>query len=356
MNKVVVLGAGSFGLTLANLLCENEFNEVYVFGMPHEVDALNETHMAPKYIGEGNKIHKSIIATSCLQEVVDCCDYIVIALPTQVIRSVLNHIEYSKPKIFINASKGIEIYRDKEQTIYSGKTISEIIEEVVPSRYIAGNVTISGASYASEIFKKNATLLTCASKDKRVRELTEKLIVTPYLKFRMADNQKEVELSGALKNIVAIGSGIVGGYYPYSAENSRSIVIMDGFREMTKIIAHMTNRSEEEATRSMVQPHGLGDLMLTSYSDESRNYRFGYYLGQGMSRQEAEEKVVTTIEGAQTIRIVHDIIKRDGLELPLINNIYGVIYENKPVKDFIAETLGENVNIKADKKVKPKND
>ena len=345
MNKVVVLGAGSFGLTLANLLSENKENEVYVYGMKHEVDSLNATHMAPKYLGEGNKINENIIATDNLQGAVDMCDYIVIALPTQVIRSVLSQIQYKNPKIFINASKGIEIYADREKTKISGKTVSEIIQEIVPSSCIAGNVTISGASYASEIYKKNVTLLTCASSNPKVRNLVASLMSTPYLKFRMADIQKEVELSGSLKNIVAIGSGMVGGYYPYAAENSRSIVIMDGFREMIKLIAHMTNRSEEEVTKSMVQPHGLGDLMLTSYSNESRNYSFGYYLGQGYSKEEAEEKVVTTIEGEQTVKIVYDIMKKNNLDLPLIENIYDVIYNKKPVKEFIEETLGKKNTI-----------
>ena len=341
MNKVVVLGAGSFGLTLANLLAENKSNEVYVYSLPSEVDSLNTTHMAPKYLGEGNKIAESVVATANLQQVIDECDYIVIALPTQVIRSVLSLAKFKSPKVFINASKGIEIYRDKEKTTTSGRTISEVIEEVVPAEFIRGNVTISGASYASEIYKKNVTLLTCASKDPEIREEVTQLMATPYLQFRMNDNQKEVELSGSLKNIVAIGSGMVGGYYPYAAENSRSIVIMDGFREMTRLIAHMTDRTEIEAARSMIQPHGLGDLMLTSYSDESRNYRFGYYLGQGYSREKAEELVVTTIEGEQTIKIVYDIMKRNNLDLPLINNIYNVIYNKKPVKEFIQETLGD---------------
>jgi len=347
MNKVVVLGAGSFGLTLANLLSENKENEVYVYGLKDQVDSLNETHMSPIYLGEGNKINESIVATSSLQEVMDLCDYVVIALPTQVIRSVLSNVKYYSPKIFINASKGIEIFNDKEKTSYSGNTVSEIIDEVVPSEYIAGNATISGASYASEIYKKNTTLLTCASEDEDVRNKIVSMMTTPYLKFRTSSSQKEVELSGALKNIVAIGSGIVGGYYPYSAENSRSIVIMDGFREMTKIIAYMTNRNLEDVIHTMVQPHGLGDLMLTSYSDESRNYRFGYYLGQGYTKEEAEEKVVTTIEGAQTIKIVYDIIKKNKIDVPLIENIYDVIYNRAPVKEFIEETLGkENVRNK----------
>ena len=350
MNKVVVLGAGSFGLTLANLLAENKNNEVYVYSLPSEVDSLNTTHMAPKYLGEGNKIAESVIATANLQQVIDECDYIVIALPTQVIRSVLSLAEYKSPKVFINASKGIEIYRDKEKTTTSGRTISEVIEEVVPAECIRGNVTISGASYASEIYKKNVTLLTCASKDPEIREEVTQLMATPYLQFRMNDNQKEVELSGSLKNIVAIGSGMVGGYYPYAAENSRSIVIMDGFREMTRLIAHMTDRTEIEAARSMIQPHGLGDLMLTSYSDESRNYRFGYYLGQGYSREKAEELVVTTIEGEQTVKIVYDIMKRNNLDLPLINNIYNVIYNKKPVKEFIQETLGDMDDKKRERK------
>ena len=350
MNKVVVLGAGSFGLTLANLLAENKNNEVYVYSLPSEVDSLNTTHMAPKFLGEGNKIDESVVATSDLQAVVDMCDYVVIALPTQVIRSVLSLIKYTSPKVFINASKGIEIYRDREKLTTSGMTISEVIEEVVPSECIRGNVTISGASYASEIYKKNVTLLTCASKDPEIRNEVTQLMATPYLQFRMNDNQKEVELSGSLKNIVAIGSGMVGGYYPYAAENSRSIVIMDGFREMTRLIAHMTDRTEIEAATSMIQPHGLGDLMLTSYSDESRNYRFGYYLGQGYSREKAEELVVTTIEGEQTIKIVYDIMKRNNLELPLINNIYNVIYNKKPVKEFIQETLGDLDDKKRDRK------
>lgn len=341
MNKVVVLGAGSFGLTLSNMLAENKKNKVYVYGKQDEIESLNRTHMAPKYLGEGNEVSDKVIGSYNLQEVIDECDYIIIALPTQVIRSVLSSIEYKSPKIFINASKGIEIYKDREKTIFSGKTISEIIEEVVPASYIEGNVTISGASYASEIYKKNVTLLTCACKDAKIRKRVTSMMATPYLQFRMNDNQKEVELSGSLKNIVAIGSGMAGGYYPYAAENSRSIVIMDGFREMTKLIAYMTNRPEEVAAQSMVQPHGLGDLMLTSYSNESRNYRFGYYLGQGYSTDEAKEKVVTTIEGEQTVKIVYDIMKRNNLKLPLIENIYNVIYNNKPVKEFIEETLGK---------------
>ncbi|MEJ5172872.1 MAG: NAD(P)H-dependent glycerol-3-phosphate dehydrogenase [Hydrogenothermaceae bacterium] len=315
--KLGVIGAGSWGTALAQVLSEN-FKEVYIWDKEREVlDDIKENRLNRKY-HSGVKLKDNIGPVYNIQNIFDNCQTVIIAIPTQFIRDILRDIKLGKVRYVVSASKGIEI-----STL---KLVSDIIAEslnVERNRVYA----LSGPSFAKEVIMGLPTAITLAGDIKDGKELQHKLS-RPTFRVYLSDDIVGVEVGGAVKNVIAIACGISDGLG--MGNNARASLITRGLYEITKIIKVYGGNPQTAYGLS-----GLGDLVLTATGDLSRNRTFGYLIGKGLSVEEAEREVKQVIEGKSTVEAVYRIKSIYNIELPISEMVYKILYHGLNPKDAV---------------------
>lgn len=312
--KVLVLGAGTFGCALSATLTDSG-NDVHLWSYSQkEVDQLNETRINRNL--PDLELSEKIIFTNDL-DCVNLCDLVVFVVPSFALRQTakeLNEVMNDK-KIIVIATKGLEA-----KTMKSGH---QIIEEEISNS--SANVILSGPSHAEELAKKMFTTLVSTSTDKKARELVQKIFTTKYLRVYTNSDVKGVEILGAAKNVLAIAAGICDGH-PDLGDNAKAALLTRGLRELKLI-----GETQDCKADTFYGLTGLGDLMVTANSKYSRNRRFGELLGQGYSTKAALEEVNQVVEGLYSVQAIHDLKQETALELPVIELIYKVIYQDYPI-------------------------
>lgn len=326
--KIACIGGGAWGTTLAQVLSDNghtvlirEINESFV-------NKINQAHTHPFF---DITIPQNISATLNLKEAVDYSDIIILGVPTKVMRSVLNEINklLNTPKLFINVSKGIE-----PETSYC---VSQIVSEEISSHYLKGYVNLSGPSHAEELILRKLTALVAASKSKEDAMFVQELFSNPqYLRVYTASDVLGVETSGAIKNAIAIVSGVAFGMG--LGENARAFLISRGVREIIIIVEALGGKKETAYGLA-----GIGDLIVTASSMNSRNFQCGLKIGQGMTVSEALGSMSQTVEGIKTIEAAYQIGQKYHLELPIINVAYEVITGSCDAASALRRLLGRSL-------------
>lgn len=317
--NLTILGTGSWGTALAQTFSVN-FENVLLWGINKEVvDTINTQNKNTKYFPE-IILNKNIKATLSLEEAISFSKIIIIAIPTQAIRETLRKIGISflKNKIFISASKGIEIS--------SLKLISQIIKEetYLPEENI---FVLSGPSFAKEVALGLPTAVTLAGDLKKAEEL-QMFLNTENFRTYITDDVKGVEVGGAVKNVIAIATGISDGLC--LGNNARAGLITRGLYEMTKVATFFGGRKE-----TLYGLSGMGDLVLTATGDLSRNRKFGNLIGQGISINQALKKVGQVVEGYKTVKALKKLVLEKNIELPITDAVYSVLYENLSPKEAV---------------------
>lgn len=326
--KVSVIGGGAWGTTLAQALSDNN-HEVLIYDINEKfVDKINNTHTHPFF---SSTIPHTIYATKNLEEAIDYANVIVLAIPTKVTRSVLVDINNyaSEPKLIINVSKGIE-----PGTSYC---VSQIVSEVMDDEKIAGYVILSGPSHAEEMINRKLTALVAASKDKDFAIFVQNLFSNEsYLRVYTSDDVIGVETSGSVKNAIALVSGVASGMG--MGENARAFLISRGVREIIMIVEALGGKKETAYGLS-----GIGDLIVTASSMNSRNFQCGLKIGEGMRVNDALASMKQTVEGIKTIEAAYEIGKKYNLDLPIINSAYGVITGNQDASDVFHKIMSRTL-------------
>ncbi len=319
-NYISVIGAGSWGTTLANLLSEKGY-DVTIWTYEEDLaKEINEDRTNHLYL-PGIKLSENLIATNDLKRAVINSRYILNVVPTQHIRSVFEKIKdiIDDEAVIINASKGIEL-----NTLL---TPSMILREII-SRPIA---TLSGPSFAKEVSQKLPTAVTLASENKELALLLQEIFNTEYFRVYTHDDIIGVEIGGALKNVIAIAAGICDGLK--LGYNSRAALITRGLSEMTRLGLAM---NAKEKTFSGLS--GLGDLVLTCTANLSRNYTVGYKLGQGQKLSNILNQPQVA-EGVTTTKSAYELSKKFSIEMPITEQIYLTIYENKSPAQAVGDLM-----------------
>ena len=328
MSNITVFGTGSFGSALANVLAENK-HHVLMWGKNQStIDEINTQHTNVNYLKDA-QLDTSIKATTHLDAAIDHSDIFIIALPTKAIREVMGQVNeklHSK-KSFIHVTKGIE-----NGTF---KRVSEMLEDTISPDFNAGIGILSGPSHAEEVVIKQPTTVAAASENTKLRQLIQDLFMTDYLRVYTNDDLVGVELGGALKNIIAIASGVVSGMG--YGDNAKAALITRGLAEITRLGVKL---GADPLTFQGLG--GIGDLIVTCTSTHSRNFSLGYKLGKGQKLDDILKDMNMVAEGVYTTQSVYNLAQQEGVEMPITKALYRVLFEDQPVEKELKILMGRD--------------
>jgi glycerol-3-phosphate dehydrogenase (NAD(P)+) len=317
VSYIAVIGAGNWGTTLSCLLSERGY-DVSLWAFEKKlVDEINRTRINSTYLPD-IKLPPALKVTSNISDAVKQARYILNVVPTQFIRSVFTKAESYIPKdtIIISASKGIE-----QNTLLTG---SLILKELL-KRQVA---VLSGPSFAREVINKLPTAVTLATENPYTGLLLQEIFNTSYFRVYTHTDILGVELGGALKNVVAIASGISDGLG--LGHNSRAALITRGLAEIMRLGTAM---GADKRTFSGLS--GLGDLVLTCTGPLSRNYSLGVSLGKGMKLNDILSATKSVAEGVATALSAFELSRKHNIEMPIVEQVYKVLYKNKDTETSV---------------------
>jgi len=321
-SKIGIIGGGSWGTALSQVASTN-IKEVLIYVRDQEVvESINNNSINDKYFPEV-KLNQNIHATNEIIDVINFANDIIISVPTSATRTIMEKTssKLTQDHTIISTAKGLEI-----ETF---KTNSEIMRE-----FFEGDIAVlSGPTHAEEVIKEIPTAIVAASDDMSVAQRIQKKLMTARFRIYTIDDLKGVELAGAVKNIIAVASGVTDGIG--YGDNTKAALITRGLAEIVKFGLYLnTNRETYNGLA------GLGDLVVTCNSDHSRNRRFGIQIGKGKSFKEAETIVNQVVEGAKTAKAVYKFLeKNDDIEMPITEQVYKVLYENKDPHEALDDLM-----------------
>lgn len=326
--NVSIIGGGSFGTALAQVLSDNGHNVLIRDINEDFVNKINVNHLHPFF---DMSIPENIKASTDLKKVVDFSEIILLCVPTKVMRGVIKELSQviSTPKIYVNVSKGIEPE--------TSALVSEILEQEMSPSQIKGFVCMSGPSFAEEIMHRKVTMVVSASKDKECANTIQNLFNNSnYFRVYTSSDVIGVEVCGTVKNAIALLSGVAEGLD--LGNNARAALLTRGSKEIIEIVRSMGG--EESTCYGLA---GMGDLILTASSKLSRNFQAGMRIGNGEKIDSILQTSKNVVEGVRAIKACDEIAKKFDLDLPILNLAYKVVYEdldvNSAVKLLLSRTL-----------------
>ncbi len=320
--RVAVIGAGSWGTTLANLLARRG-HEVGIWARePKVVESINRGHLNELYL-PNRPLHASIVAHREIPGAVRGAELIVSAAPSHAVRAASATVAQAltgRP-IVVSVSKGIE-----EDSL---ALMSTVLEETLPDLRI---VVLSGPSFAEEVYEGQPTAVVAASTDPSAAEVVQQAFSTGTFRAYTSGDVIGVQLGGALKNVIALAAGILEGMG--LGHNPRAALITRGLAETTRLGEALG----AEAT-TFAGLAGMGDLILTATGQLSRNRSLGVELGKGRSLAEVLAERRTVAEGVHTARAAVELGRRAGIELPIASEVSQILFEGKSPRRAIADLM-----------------
>ena len=337
MEKVTVLGAGSWGTALSMVLTENGHDTLLWTNRAEQAREINEQHTNSQYINN-IKLPENLKATTDLSVAANHGDTLVVAVPTKAIREVCSKLNdvLQKEKLFVHVSKGIE-----PDTLLR---ISEFMKETLKPELLSNLVVLSGPSHAEEVVLQHPTTVSAACENLQAAEKVQDLFMNHYFRVYTNDDVLSVELGGALKNVIALAAGIIDGLQ--YGDNAKAALITRGLAEITRLGEKMGGNP---LTFSGLT--GMGDLIVTCTSVHSRNWRAGNMLGKGMKLQEVLDQMGMVVEGVRTTKAAYQLAQKYNVPMPITEQLYDVLFENKTPKEAVDILMGrvkkrENDSIK----------
>lgn len=324
MGKIAVLGAGSWGTALSIVLADNEHDVRLWSHRKEQADEINEHHTNERYL-EGT-LPESIRAYDKLEEALEDVSQVVLVVPSSAIRVVCRQMkEYIDENVtIVHASKGIE-----PGTL---KRISEQIAEELPTHNIDNLVVLSGPSHAEEVALRHPTTVTAASKNEQNAKLVQDTFSNNVFRVYTSNDVVGVELGGSLKNIIALGAGISDGLG--FGDNAKAALITRGLAEITRLGTKMGANP-----LTFLGLCGVGDLIVTSTSTHSRNWRAGKMLGEGKSLEEILQSMGMVVEGVRTTKATYQLSQKMNVEMPITEGLYDVLFNEKDPKEVVQQLM-----------------
>lgn len=317
--KIAVLGPGSWGTALAQVLSEND-HEVKIWGNnPAQIDEINTYHTNRHYLPD-IKLPANIVAVKDIREAIEGADAVLFVVPTKAVRVVAQefaqHVK-NKP-IIIHAAKGLEQGTHKR--------ISEILTEEIPEEHRQAVVVLSGPSHAEEVAVHDITTITAASEKDDAAKYVQDLFMNDYFRIYTNDDVIGVETGAALKNIIAIGAGAIHGLG--FGDDAKAAIMTRGLAEISRLGVAMGANP-----LTFIGLSGVGDLIVTCTSIHSRNWRAGNLLGKGHSLDEILENMGMIVEGVATTKAAMELAQQLKVDMPITETIYSVLYEKEDINE-----------------------
>lgn len=323
--KVAVIGGGSWGTAVANVFADAGNPTTLWSRDPLVADQMNRNHTNEKYL-KGLSLNPELKATSDLAGALDEAEVVVCSIPTQQIRNVfLPHTSRFRGKTVVNTSKGIEVG--------TNACVSEIFFELAPQ---SPYVMLSGPSFAQEVVQRLPTAVTVASKNSQINERVQQALKTQYFRAYRSHDVVGVELAGALKNVIAIASGMVTGLK--LGYNAQAAIINRGIAEIMRM---GKKRGAEPLT--FLGLAGVGDLILTCTGPLSRNRRLGVALGEGKNLTQIQQELGGVAEGVYTAKSARELARIMGVEMPITEQVYSILYEQGTAQKALLELMSRDL-------------
>jgi glycerol-3-phosphate dehydrogenase (NAD(P)+) len=319
--KISVLGAGSWGTTLAILLVSNAHAVTLWSHRADHTEEMIATHQN-KALLPGVHLPESLRITNDLESAVHGAELIVAAVPAQFLRGVASRLkehDFAKT-VIVNVAKGVE--ND------SLMTMSEVLCDVLPTLNRGHVSTLSGPSFAEEVVKGIPTAIVAAATKLETAKLVQQVFMRPNFRVYWSEDLKGVELGGSIKNVIAVGAGIADG--AGFGDNTKAAIMTRATAELSRLGTALGAHQKTFAGLS-----GIGDLIVTCMSKKSRNRHVGEEIGKGRKLKAVLDEMIMVAEGVASTKSVYGLGKRVHVELPIVNEVYQVLYEEK---DPIAAT------------------
>jgi glycerol-3-phosphate dehydrogenase (NAD(P)+) len=322
MSKIAVLGGGSFGTVVANIIAENGHQVGFWMRSEEAAATINNSHENPHYL-PGYRLDEKVVANHQMAEVTAGAEVIFVAVPSSSFRAVVQELksQVDEEVMLISTTKGIEAG--------SFKFMTQILQEELPRARVGA---LSGPNLAKEIAAKQLTGTVIASPHEAVRERIQDSLRSKYFRVYTNDDMFGVELGGSLKNIYAIIAGMAAalgmGY------NTNSLLVTRSLTEMARF-----GRELGADPMTFLGLAGVGDLVATCSTPLSRNYRIGFALGEGKSIEAAVKEVGQVAEGVNTVKQVREKAVELEVYMPLATGLYQVIYEKDSIADIVSSMM-----------------
>lgn len=315
--KTVVIGSGSWGTALAQVLADNK-EEVIIYGIEKsEIDDINLNHENSKYF-EGVELNPNLKATDDITVVKDA-DIVLLAVPTFAIEGICLQIDpYLKNNIIVvNVSKGFHPE--------TSERMSEVIRRCISKEHLSSVVSLIGPSHAEEVVIRLLTTIDAVSLKEEDAQVIQRTFSNNYLRIYTGDDEIGSELGVAIKNVMAIASGILSGL-GYQ-DNTRAALITRGLQEMIRYGFFFGGKQQ-----TFMGLTGIGDLIVTCTSIHSRNFEAGYQIGKENDVTNFLKYNKKTVEGVRTAKIVHKVAKENNIDMPICEEVYQILFEGKEPK------------------------
>lgn len=316
--KTVVVGSGSWGTALAQALQDNGQN-VIIYGVNEdEVNDIDKNHKNSRYFGDV-QLNPMLKASTNLEEVRDA-DVVVLAVPSIALEDVARQVDglLEKKAVFVSVAKGFHP-RTHER-------LSDVIRHTVSPAHLSSVVSLIGPSHAEEVVIRQLTTIDAVSQNLEDAKLVQSLFSNGYLRIYTATDEIGSEYGAAIKNVMAIASGILSGL-GYQ-DNTRAALITRGLQEMIRYGTHFGGKEQ-----TFMGLTGIGDLIVTCTSPHSRNFSAGYQIGSENSVENFFATNTKTVEGVRTAQIVHDVAQKEGIDMPICEEVYQILYEGKEPRE-----------------------
>ncbi len=327
--NVSVLGAGSWGTALSILLAKKGIRVKLWARRENHAQELNKIRENTRYL-PGVRLPDNITCNHNLSDVVTECEVILFVIPSHGVREVAKKVSEifkdvkSLPLAVVSAVKGIE-----QDSLF---TMIDVFQQELPRELSGKFAVLSGPSFAEEVANEVPTAVTIAATEVSVADMLQGLFATTYFRVYTSNDVVGVQLGGAIKNVMAIAVGISDGLG--FGTNTRAALITRGLAELTRLAVRMGANPLTLAGLA-----GLGDLVLTCTGDLSRNRHVGLELGRGKKLPQILSDMKMVAEGVKTTKAVWQLAKRHGVEMPITEHVYAVLYKDLDPKDAVRHLL-----------------
>ncbi|MDQ0362833.1 NAD(P)H-dependent glycerol-3-phosphate dehydrogenase [Breznakia pachnodae] len=312
--KVTIIGSGSWGTGIAQVLADNHV-DVTMWGIEEDqINDIQNNHKNSMFFKDVD-LNPNIKATTDIS-VVNGSDVVVLSVPTIAIESVCKQITpyLDKKTIIVNTSKGFHPETNER--------MSEVIRHSIPEDKLSSVVSLIGPSHAEEVVQRILTTISAVSLNPEDAKTIQKTFSNEYFRIYTGNDEIGSEMGVALKNSIAVASGVLSGLG--YGDNTRAALITRGIAEIIRFGEAFGGKRE-----TFMGLTGIGDLIVTCTSPHSRNFQAGYEIGKANTAQIFWDTNKKTVEGVRTAKVVHELAEEKGIEMPITNEIYKVLYEGK---------------------------